>query len=218
MLNDKALPTELRENGTKNTTLRGSSTAIGRPDCVVGFVSLLWVMAHSCASNVQGTDQSGVQILTDESGRWAADQSTVFTTKEQATNEFEGLATDESKVQATDKSGVHVTNKPKVATEVLNVRYLSIELATITNWFKLGINLSIPKHELDKIERDFQGNDRQMLEMLDRWLQRTPNAALEDLVRALEQMGEKRVAKNICQKYTLGENKLYKALVRQHEF
>ena len=165
-------------------------------------------MAHSCASNVQGTDQSGVQILTDESGGWAADQSTVFTTKEQATNEFEELATDESKVQATDKSGVHVTNKPKVATEVLNVRYLSIELATITNWFKLGINLSIPKHELDKIERDFQGNDRQMLEMLDRWLQRTPNAALEHLVCALEQMGENRVAKNIRQKYTLGESKL----------
>ena len=170
-------------------------------------------------ANVQGTDQSGVQILTDESGRWAADQSTVFTTKGQATNEFEGLATDESKAQATDKSRVHVTNTPKLhAAEVLNVRYLSTELATITNWFKLGINLSIPKHELDKIERDFQRNDRQLLEMLNRWLQCTPNAVWEDLVCALEQMGENRVAKNIRQKYTLEESKFYKALVRQHEF
>ena len=35
--------------------------------------------------------------------------------------------------------------------------------------------------------------------MLDLWLQCTPNATWEDVVRALEQMGEKRVAENILQ-------------------
>ena len=162
-------------------------------------------MANSCTSNVQATDKSGVvQILSDGSGKRFTDQSAALTTREQPTNKFGRGATDESRVQPTVKPEVH-------ATEVLSVRNLSSELATITNWFKLGIHLSIPKHELEKIEHDYKGNDRQMLEMLDQWLQRTPNAAWEDLVCALQQMGENRVAKNIHQKYTPGGSKLYKA-------
>ena len=92
----------------------------------------------------------------------------------------------------------------------LNLKSLSSELAAVTNWFLLGINLRLPKHELSKIQQDYahQGNDQQKLEMLDLWLQRTPNATSEDVVRALEQMGENRVAENIREKYIRGKSKL----------
>ena len=82
---------------------------------------------------------------------------------------------------------------------VLNAQNLSSELATVVDWFGLGLNLGLPKHELDRIERDHQGNDRRRVVMLDLWLQCTPNATREDVVRALEQMGEKKVAEDILQ-------------------
>ena len=96
-------------------------------------------------------------------------------------------------LQATDESRVH-------ATDGLDVSILSSELETVINWHQLGLNLGLPKYELDKIERDYQRNDRQRLEMLDKWLQCTPNAAWRDVVSALEQMGENRIAENIFQK------------------
>ena len=88
---------------------------------------------------------------------------------------------------------------------VLNAQNLSSELATVVDWFGLGLNLGLPKHELDRIEHDYQGNDRRRVEMLDLWLRCTPCATWEDVVRALEQMGEKRVAENILQVH--GEGK-----------
>ena len=42
--------------------------------------------------------------------------------------------------------------------------------------------------------------------MLDLWLRRTLNATWEDVARALEQMGEKRVAENILQIHGEGKS------------
>ena len=53
----------------------------------------------------------------------------------------------------------------------LNLNNLSSELAAVIDWFSLGLNLSLQKHELTKIERDYQGNDRRRVEMLYLWLQ-----------------------------------------------
>ena len=85
----------------------------------------------------------------------------------------------------------------------LNPANLSFELTMVTKWFDLGLNLNLEKHELDKIQVDHahQGNDRQRLEMLDKWLRCTPHATWGDVVRALEQMGENSVAENIRHKY-----------------
>ena len=89
------------------------------------------------------------------------------------------------------------------ATDILNVRNLSSELTTITNWYQLGLNLNLQTHVLDKIQQDHahQGNDRQMLVMLGLWLRCTPNATWEDVVSALQKMGENRVAENVRQKH-----------------
>ena len=89
---------------------------------------------------------------------------------------------------------------------VLNVQNLSTELETVSNWYILGFKLGLPKHDLDMIECDHQRNDRRRVEMLDLWLQHTPNATWNDVIRALEQMGENRVAKNIRQ--ICGEGKI----------
>ena len=110
-------------------------------------------------------------------------------------------------------SEVHATNLvvPSPADNVLNLKDLSTELVMVINWFLLGINLGLPKHELSKIQQNYahQGNDQQRVEMLYLWLQRTPNATWEDVVRALEQMGENRVAENIHEKYIRVRSKLY---------
>ena len=89
------------------------------------------------------------------------------------------------------------------ATDVLNVKNLSSELTEITNWYRLGLNLNLQTHELKKIQQDHahRGSDQQMLEMLDKWLRRTPTATWDDVVTALQQMGENRVAENIRQKH-----------------
>ena len=94
------------------------------------------------------------------------------------------------------------------ATDVLKVGDLSSQLKTVTNWYQLGINLGIPRCELLRIKSDHQGNERQKQEMLDLWLQRTPNAAWRDVVSALQQMEENTVAERIWQKYSREGSKL----------
>ena len=95
------------------------------------------------------------------------------------------------------------------ATDVLKLEDLSSELETVnTNWYKLGVYLGLDTHKLMQIERDHQGSERQMLQMLHIWLQCTPNAVWRDVVSALQKMGENRVAESICQKYMRGASKL----------
>ena len=94
------------------------------------------------------------------------------------------------------------------ATDVLNVRNLSSELETVTDWYQLGFKLGLPTHELRKIQLDYQGSGQRMLQMLDLWLRRTPRAAWGDVVSALRQIGENRVAESICHKYIRGKSKL----------
>ena len=123
-----------------------------------------------------------------------------------------------SKLQATDEYGVRGTKESGEQStrecDVLNVTTLSSELTTVTNWYRLGINLNLQKHELDKIQQSYvfmdQQNDQRMLQMLDKWLRCSPNATWEDIVSALEQMGENRAAENIRQKYHIKKRSKFK--------
>ena len=96
------------------------------------------------------------------------------------------------------------------AADILNVKNLYSELTTVTDWYRLGLYLDLKTHELDKIEQNYtnQGCDRRMLVMLALWLRSTPTATWKDVVSALQQMGENRVAENIRQKYIKGKSKL----------
>ena len=91
----------------------------------------------------------------------------------------------------------------------LNVQNLSSELKMIINWYHLGLCLNLQTHELKKIQQDYQGNDQQKLVMLDLWLRHTPNGTWEDVVSALQQMGENRVAENIQLKHNRRASKQY---------
>ena len=91
--------------------------------------------------------------------------------------------------------------------DVLNAGNLSFELRTVTGWHRLGINLGLQTYELSRIEQDYQGNKRRMLEMLDLWLQRPPATPWGDLANALQEMGENRVAESIRHKYIRGRSK-----------
>ena len=94
---------------------------------------------------------------------------------------------------------VQATNVPKVGD-------LSSELKTVTDWHKLGIHLGLQTYELMQIERDHHGNERQKREMLDLWLRRKPDAGWRDVVSALEEMEENRVAESIRRNYVRGES------------
>ena len=112
------------------------------------------------------------------------------------------------RVQATDVLSLRTTDVDCV----LNFNNLCAELKTVNDWHQLGINLRVLAHDLIEIEHNYQKNDRQRAEMLDLWLRRTPNAVWEDVVNALQQMGENRVAQNIRQKYIRGGSKLLTAV------
>ena len=92
-----------------------------------------------------------------------------------------------------------------ISKDVLSTGNLASELKTVTaKWFQLGINLGLETYELNMIQRDNQGSDQQMLQTLDVWLRREPNASWVDVVNALEEMRENKAAKNIRQKYIRG--------------
>jgi len=91
----------------------------------------------------------------------------------------------------------------------LDVQKLSNALEGVTNWYQLGIKLGILPAKLKRIEKDFQGSDRQMTETLDTWLQQTPSASWSDVVSALQQMGENTVAESVHQKYIGGVTSMF---------
>ena len=105
-------------------------------------------------------------------------------------------------MQATDESAMQVVDE-------LDAGILSSELTQVTDWKKLGINLGLPKDELHKIQHDNKWDFQRKVQMLDLWLQRTPNATWEDVVIALQKMGKTTVAESICHKYIRAEGKLY---------
>ena len=92
-----------------------------------------------------------------------------------------------------------------ISKDVLNTKTLAFELKAVTaDWYRLGLNLGLETSELNKVQQDYHGSDQQMLQTLDLWLRRTPDASWLNVVSALETMGENRVATNIRQKYIRG--------------
>jgi len=92
---------------------------------------------------------------------------------------------------------------PLHTTDALNVRILSDELSTVSDWYQLGIKLRVPDYKLDEIQRSYptEGCSRWKVEALSFWLRSTPNSSWRSVVRALQQMGENTLAEGIQQKY-----------------
>jgi len=88
----------------------------------------------------------------------------------------------------------------------LCIQVLSDKLSNVTDWYQLGMKLGIPDHKLDEIQRNHphDGVSRWRDEVLSLWLQLIPNASWRNVIRALQQMGERALAEKIRHKHFTG--------------
>ena len=72
----------------------------------------------------------------------------------------------------------------------------------VSDWYRLGLELGLKSYKLDIIKRDHQGDtESQICKMFDRWLRTQPDASYEQLIKALHEVGDERVANSLCEKY-----------------
>ena len=75
-------------------------------------------------------------------------------------------------------------------------------LVKTTKWYNLGLQLGIEDTELDVIEennaKDIDACKRKMFKV---WLRITPNPSYQQLVEALQTVGEISEADHLCKKY-----------------
>ena len=98
----------------------------------------------------------------------------------------------------------------------LDVLNLCNALKEVSDWYQLGIALGILPHELRKIEKDYQGSDRQKTETLDLWLRLDTNATWSNVVSALQKINEHAVAKRVHQNYIAGPASKYYDMISCH--
>ena len=67
-------------------------------------------------------------------------------------------------------------------------------LQKVTDVDDLGLHLGVPKHELDEIRQDFSTTKERKKEMLQFWLNHTPNPTWERVTTALRAMGKLAIA------------------------
>ena len=82
----------------------------------------------------------------------------------------------------------------------LTTKYIVSSLRDIWKWFLLGLNLGFRDAELKRIEQDKQTTEECIREMVGQWL-RDPLATWRNLINALVEMKEHRVALNIVINY-----------------
>ena len=80
------------------------------------------------------------------------------------------------------------------------------ELISVSDWRSLGLNLGVRDYELDQIQSSHptEGCSRWRQETISLWLRHTPSASWENVVRALQMMGENTLAVRIHQTYIGG--------------
>ena len=67
-------------------------------------------------------------------------------------------------------------------------------LQKVTDVDNLGLHLGVPKHKLDEIRQDFHTTEERKREMLQFWLNHTPNPTWERVTTALRAMGKLAIA------------------------
>ena len=72
----------------------------------------------------------------------------------------------------------------------------------VSDWYRLGLALTLLSYDLDIIEKDFRGDTRkQTCKMFDLWLKTQPDASYEQLIKALRKVGDETLANSLCNKY-----------------
>ena len=84
----------------------------------------------------------------------------------------------------------------------LTVRNLYLELKEVSaEWERLGFLLGLPQDRLDAIERECRSVDNCYRRMLYAWYNASPHASWDMVAWALNQMGRKRLAESIRERY-----------------
>lgn len=82
----------------------------------------------------------------------------------------------------------------------------------VSDWNRLGLALDLEPYDLDIIGKDHHGDTRtQTLKMFQLWLKNQPDASYEQLIKALNEVGDERVASFLCKKfgeYTVSDHAL----------
>ena len=86
------------------------------------------------------------------------------------------------------------------------VHNMYLELKDVSaEWEKLGFLLGLSQDRLDVIERDNDCVDRRYRRMLQDWYNEDLNSSWDNIVWALNQMGRKKLANSITEKYAHSE-------------
>ena len=102
---------------------------------------------------------------------------------------------------------LHIAGIPRAP----STKHLLIECESVNDWNMLGTQLDLTPSQLNNIHVTYHayGVDRQKQEMFKVWLKSSPNASWTDLITALRNMDENRVANEI-------EKKVYSPIPGTH--
>ena len=96
----------------------------------------------------------------------------------------------------------NLTTLPGVSTPPMQPQLKDLALLQTTKWYNLGLQLGIKDTELDVIEennpKDIDACKRKMFKT---WLKITPSPSYQQLVEALQTVGEITEADRLCKKY-----------------
>ena len=96
------------------------------------------------------------------------------------------------------------------AEPTLTLKKVTNELAEVSKWYFLGIQLEVPHKKLKEFESDYpKDSDRCKIEAIGWWLKNHPKPSWAVLVEALEAMKEFGVVNKIKAKYLTGMHSQY---------
>ena len=89
-----------------------------------------------------------------------------------------------------------------MAQQIIKVDLLLQELKNV-EWDTLGTHLGLSQSEIKDIERDHQNTGRRRIMMFDLWLRKEENPSWVNIIAALVEMSETRLASQLRKKYQL---------------
>ena len=96
----------------------------------------------------------------------------------------------------------NLTTSPGVATPPMKPQLKDLVLVWTTRWYNLGLQLGIEDTELDVIKENNPGDiDACKRNMFKTWLRIIPSPSYQQLVEALQAVGEISEADRLCKKY-----------------
>ena len=89
----------------------------------------------------------------------------------------------------------------------LTIYQLTEELHGMNEWYPLGVALRVHPNMLQEIQKSspLEGIQRWRIDVLQYWLNSTPDASWNDIIVALEKIGHKALSANLREKYQVSK-------------